>query len=90
MLGWEGLGRKESDLLEHLLEVVFPVCDAGGHHSAVDVVEWLGVVPFFVDVVDVELDVRRNTGIISMLPRSRNKTGSYKLGWIGDKSTPIT
>lgn len=47
-------------VLERLAEVLLPVGDAGVHHAAVDVVERLRVRPAVLDVVDLELDVRRD------------------------------
>jgi len=45
------------ELLEDLADVLFPVFDAKGHHSAVDVIEGVVVVPLFVDIINDEADI---------------------------------
>ena len=41
-------------LLVALLEISFPVCKGGSHHSTVDVIEWMGKGPEFFEVIDLE------------------------------------
>lgn len=50
------------DVLECLLEEFGIIAEGGGHHSCVDIVEFLTPCPFFFDVVDFEATIGWYTG----------------------------
>jgi len=80
-------------LLIALLQVVVPVGDGRCHHGTVDQIELGAKVPRLLQVVDLELDVRWDAVTVSCQRLADTcfpkLPFTYKLGWIGDKSTPM-
>ena len=88
--GLEGVGTGVADSHVAFGEEVGPACESRGHEAAVDVVEGLSVGPVVFDIFNHETEVGRDAGLISRWSMNREGPGTYKAGWMGDRSTPIT
>lgn len=75
-------------------EVLGPVLNRGVHNAAMNIVKGLVECPWLGSIVDIKFDQGRNARtrskqVLFWCFQSRDED-SYKLGWIGDKSVPIT
>ena len=80
---------KTGILLVSLLEDHRNIFKASSHHSAEDETELSAPGPFFLDVINFEAEVGRYALSISH-DYSSITAESYKLGWMGLRSTPTT
>lgn len=65
-------------MLEDLADVVLPILNTKDHHSAMDIVKWLTIFPVFVNIINNETKVWRDTGDVS----GRNMTLGYSQSWL--------
>lgn len=50
---------------EDLADVFLPIVDTEDHHSVLDIVKWLAIFPIFVNIINTETKVWRDTGDVS-------------------------